>query len=531
MTTQPHEDKVIGGVHEGLPTEAIIEACKTHAEAKIRIRRQDAKNHWSFVTSNVIMPTIEMLDLEAWVSDRAGGGRFRIDAVSPSDPTVTVVRSFMLTGEGPPKKFSGGEDSGGSMNRNDDPQSTDAVSKLALNARADARRDVEHERTRREEQERRHKADMDRIQRELETAREQARADREAARQEASRQQIESLRAEMAALRQAPAPRQGMSIAEVIGAVAAVTTALAPIAQAMIGAGTARKSSELQQQQLMMTQQNTMLTAMLNKPPESGMADFLKLLPAIMPFAQKFLEMKDPSKQAQMWGVLGEQMLVQAQLAGDMMRAMGDSQPEQAPWMPMVQQLFGGIERYAQLIYQSQTGQPAPGTQMQQAESQAEVVHGAPDGAMNASPGAPRAINPTPASAPPPNATQQEKIGHVLPQLPPHFHNQEWAEIIWFMLAGDVSNIGGIAEATTDLLIRLRDANALPPDLAGVFQDPNLIGPSFVYLIPMEPSFRDRVFKATVAVLRAPAGAPPPPGNGHSEVPDPFVQPAPTRVM
>lgn len=524
MNDQPTTTSTVKSGHtlNDIPVDLIVEASKSHSMVRIGVRRRDGKGRWSYITSNVPMETMALLDLPAWLNERCGGGEYRIEVKGEDDPSLMPVPAFLVPLEGPPKKYQNPGEVPVNSDRGSDGNGSDSVmSRMAEKSRIEARSDVQNERRLREESERRHKAEMDRMKAELDRQREENREREERAREAAHRAEIQGLRDLISQGQQRPQT----NIMELMSALA---TALVPIGTAMITASSNRRAAEMQQQQTMITSQNQMLATILSQKPSES--ELTKLLPTLIPLAKTFMEMRDPSKQAEMWSVMGDQMLTQAQLAGDMIRAIAEQQPDQPAWMPMATELFAGVERYAKYIYQAQHGGGGePPTSMQSAGPQ--LVPGAPDGAVNAQPNG--SMPPQkPASAPPENASLPEKVGHVLNQLPPCFQNQEWGEIVYFMIAGDTANIGGIAHAIVDLLVKLQEANAVPQELYPVYEDPTQIGPRFIFLIPVKSAdYRDKVMKATLAALRQAHGDT---SNGSGNVQyeeEEEEEQQPTRVM
>lgn len=495
-----------------IPREDIIEASKHHSECRMRLKRRDSKNRWSTMTSNVIYTVIDLLNIDEWINKQSGGGDYRIETEAVDDPTRYVVKPFMCAIEGPSRRFIAlGEDRNAmdSHNRHGtnytgsgDPEADGPTARMAQAARQEGRRDLETSNRLREEERGKHDEEVKRMQREHDRLREEMR-------ENMARLSEESHKREMLALRDLITSRQSEPQRSSIDW-APLAAALVPLGTALITNGQNRRTTEMEQSTAMAASNNHMITALMAKPQNES--EFMKILPVLVPLAQNFLSMRDPSKQAEMWSVLGEQMLTQASLAGEMMQSIAASQPDAPPWMGMVTELFGGVERYAQTILENQQGgapRPPP-------DPATEIVQGTPEGAVPAA--ADGAAPMRPATPPSAAASQDEKMTHVMPQLPVHFQNREWAEIIYFILMGDTSNIAGIGEATAALLEKLREAGAVPPELYPVFNDPSQIGPLFLDLIPCEQEYRHKLVRATLSVMRSPvsqtAAAPSTGSNG-----------------
>jgi hypothetical protein len=518
-----------------IPRDDIIEASKHHSDCRMRVKRRDNKNRWAMMTSNVNQPVIELLNIDEWIGKCAGGGEYRIETEVIDDPSRFVVKPFMCAIEGPSRKFVPPGEDRNDMDSHHRPNFTGSgdaepettTGRMAREALDAQRHAFETEKRLREEERRKHSDEAKRMQREQDRLREEMRENMDRMSEEAHKREMQSIR-ELITTRQNEPARPAPDWA-------ALAVALAPIGVALIEAGHNRRASEMEQSTVMATSNNQMITAFMSKPQNES--ELIKLLPTLVPVLQSFLSMRDPSKQAEMWSVLGEQMLTQASLAGEMMQSIAASQPDAPPWMGMVTELFGGIERYAQAILENQQG----GSTRTAKKPSSEIVQGTPEGAVPASAdGAPPM---RPATEPAAGTSQEEKMAHVMPQLPSHFQNREWAEIIYFILMGDTSNIGGIGEATAELLEKLREAGAVPPELYPVFEDRAKIGPLFFDLVPCAADYRYKLVRATLSVMRGPASKPTAAPNIGNNGPGPsgMVEPpeeariggpgSPTRTM
>jgi len=97
--------KTVGEV----PVDAIREAAKHVPEILIRVKRRNARGQLANVAgmSGIRKPTLDLLDIETWVGDTLGGGNFRIEVASATNPMEEPpIPPFAFEVEGPPKMHS-----------------------------------------------------------------------------------------------------------------------------------------------------------------------------------------------------------------------------------------------------------------------------------------------------------------------------------------------------------------------------------------------------------------------------------------
>lgn len=94
--------KTVGEV----PVDAIREAAKHVPEVLIRVKRRNARGQLANVAgmSGIRKPTLDLLEIETWVADTLGGGNFRIEVASATNPMEEPpIPPFAFEVEGPPK--------------------------------------------------------------------------------------------------------------------------------------------------------------------------------------------------------------------------------------------------------------------------------------------------------------------------------------------------------------------------------------------------------------------------------------------
>ena len=164
-------------------------------------------------------------------------------------------------------------------------------------------------------------------------------------------------------------------------------------------------------------------------------------------------------------------------------------------------------------------GQPVPPQQPpQQAPQGPQVTPGMPPPARMA--------------PPPETGTPEQRVDHVMRQLPPHLQTPEWANVVYYLLLEAEANVGGIAESVAGHIENLTRLRTLPEPLWPIPADPRNIGPLVFDLVPTSDEYRAKCFSETVHELmpEGEAVVTPAPSNGagHPDVGDP---PADARVV
>jgi hypothetical protein len=86
-----------------VPIDQIRDAMTRTPEVIVTVKRQNARGQWGSVASAMRKPTAELAALDDWLMSHGGGGKYRISATDPADPTSEVVPAFIVEIEGQPR--------------------------------------------------------------------------------------------------------------------------------------------------------------------------------------------------------------------------------------------------------------------------------------------------------------------------------------------------------------------------------------------------------------------------------------------
>lgn len=87
-----------------IPSEAIIEAAKSFETCHVRVTRQNSQKQWQTILNGDEMPVMELLNIDKYLDQLTGGGRYRIEAKNPSGVApLYVVTPFFVHVEGQPR--------------------------------------------------------------------------------------------------------------------------------------------------------------------------------------------------------------------------------------------------------------------------------------------------------------------------------------------------------------------------------------------------------------------------------------------
>lgn len=463
--------------HPGIPREQIAESMKSYSDCMVRITRRGEFGRIASITSRQRMPVPELLTLDDYCTDKAGGGTYRIEATDPSNPATLVVPVFEFTVEGPPKPFGapaepprggyyapGGPRYGvpreqrvGLHPRDLSTHNADDVA-LEMGERMNTLRLEE-----RQEREAEKRAALER----------QERLERENAELRKSMQKVQDdakearFEARIAEIKAAAGTKSSLDWNAVAAFGASV---LVPIVTTLIQSGQSRHAHLAETQHKSTEQHTALLTAVLGKP--SGGLDLpaiISALTALGPMIKPWIENKSPAAQAKLISAAGEQILAQTSMAAQLIQQMQDSQGEDSPWVRLAKSALEAGETIAGALLDRQTQAIAP------IEARAEVVSRAPRqvvGMPTASVApppipAPRAMAPAPARGESP----EQKMQRIMQAAPPHLQSQDWATIVYHLGVEAQASVEDIAEAVTKLLFSLDDHHALPEAFGDVLSD------------------------------------------------------------
>jgi hypothetical protein len=179
--------------------------------------------------------------------------------------------------------------------------------------------------------------------------------------QEIQRQQMEALKAEIAAARQQPAPKQDN--------IAPMVAALVPVLTAIVQSMSQRAQAATAAQQDVMKMQMEGIKTMLTVPSKTGKEpDLYKMLvdlaPVVMPLLTKILDDRGsmPGKMAELIGTLGENNMHMLSMVSEFMKA---NDTGESPTMAIIRQAIdGGLELAKQMTNVSRAAATAGSPQL-----------------------------------------------------------------------------------------------------------------------------------------------------------------------
>lgn len=487
-------------ISEEIPREEIIEAAKSFAEVRLRIRRNSARGHWATVTGSIMMPTRDLLVIDDWLREQAGGGNYRVDTTDPQDPGRTPVKPFMVRLEGPEKHFTGGpvdeapygsypaqpvphfRNAGGpTLPRNDPASPRNFMSRtpdqIASQGWDDTRRERDEERRARSQERKAHEEEQRKMRAELDLVRQQmAESAREADRR--------ALEAKIEALQHQKPPQ--IDWAPIIVGVAPIVTALISASgarsQEAIAAAAARESQSLELTKTMITSRGN---------TEGALDQLLKVAPLVTPLITRLLDQKDPSKMADLYATVSDAQMTSASLQAQLFQMLSEGQGGDPPWMPIVTTLGEVAENMAQAMMQETGARRAhPGD-----PAVPQIVDAAPPGAQPAQPVA--AAQP---AAGPDEDPRVNAMNQVMATLPQYLQSQEWATIVYHLLGEAESAVHDIAE---QILIEITKSGA--PQLVAVQSDLTAIQGAFLDGLPLSPAYKQMIVQEMVRQHATPA--------------------------
>lgn len=512
-----------------IPREAIIEACKSYSDVKLRIRRNSSRGHWATVTGSIMMPTRELLDIDDWLREQAGGGNFRIDTTDPQDASRVVIKPFMVRIEGPERNFNGGQgdDPGGysgsypagapqhfqspggrpSLPRNDprnDPANprnfmARTPDQIASEGWNESRRERDEERRGRHTERKAHEDEQRKMRGEMDRLREQMAETARVADRKALEAKIEALQNQKTHIDWAPL------VIGVAPIVIAMIEASGKRSAETIAASASREGSSLELTKAMIASQGN---------SDGALDQLMKLAPLAMPLVTRILDQKDPSKMADLYATVSDAQMTSAALQAQLFQSLNEGQGGEPAWMPIVTTLGQAAEDLAAAMMK-QAGSP-------------EIVSAPPPGAQPAGPGA--AAQPAqpgqPPQPPPEGDARVAAMNQIMDGLPPYLHSQEWANIVYHLIGEVDAVLPDLAEAIMVEVTRsgAEELVAVQNDLTaiqGAFLDrvQAVCGPLGMRLSPeyqqkvLQEMIRQATSPAQPAATEAPQEAPQPNGS------------------
>ena len=490
-----------------VPYDLITEAAKTHQSVLCKVRRTTPRGQWATVCPTITKPTLDLLTIEDWLRDLAGGGAYQIATFNPSNPSERVVQPFMANVEGPPRTanihgapagapvspptFQGGAEMRDFDRYHRDPPAWERPPDAVAS---------EHARERTVElraRETRWNAERDRLEQKLEDLQRQLSEERRQSEQRMSQEAIRNLESRIADMGNR---RQNFDM----NGVAAVIAATVPLFTGLLSTGRDRASSasdaQFRLQEMHQQGINSLLSAITahnaNRPDMGAMLDrVVALIPAVAPIARAWFEERSPARTADLITNMSTANLeTLGMLANFMQEALPDN--SENPWVQVVQRGIGSL------------------TEMMERATQAMSPPQRHAGAFSADAGGEDEPQQQPTSRGP---TTPEEITQMImqsPQLHPALKAAGWRKI--FLALHKQAHPGQVAEEIADALDLLARDGKLPPFLADVFavERPSRYLAALLYQLPIaqNPLYVSAVLDA-FDIACAPAVVTPPPAQ------------------
>ena len=497
------------------PRELILEAKKNHTECRVDIRRRASKGQWN-QCEHWMLDVGELLTIEDRLRQWGGGGDYRVHATDPATGN-DVVPAFMVNLEGASKPFRDpsaapevpfgtsytpqavidgirnryaatrrleplsfappreGRDEGAKQKYASDELAVREIDRLC--AELD-RKESSYEALRKEldESKRKHLETVESLRDELRQMRDSVK-DREI---EARQRELE-VRLETASKNRL----------DLVGLMAAA----APILTAVMQNGASTRTAAAEAQARSQEQTMTLLTSMATAK-DGTMSELVKLAPVLMPMVQQMMEARGPKAQAEIMQMMADQILTQTSMTAQVMQMAAENQPQDSPLAMLFQQVGGALERSAEVLARS-----AASEQQQERPQQPVHVH------ANAPPAQVQAG----AQTEPIEAVQERELVDpdvaalpVWTRVSRSFHTAEWANLVHFMERG--STIEPLAVAICGQLENLDRIGITPPELRGVFEEPELLKTALLDHLDIaqsQPAYVDKLYEAIARELGA----------------------------
>lgn len=280
---------------------------------------------------------------------------------------------------------------------------------------------------------------------------------------------------------------------------APVLSALAPVLTAMLTSGRDVTAKAAESQTQLMT---TLLQTQAQNKNSQGLEMVKALAPVVTPLILEMVKARGPEAQAKAYETLAESSMQQIAMMAQFLQTMAQSQGEQSPWLPFIQQAISGIMEtigtYLESKKQAQATSPPriiaggravplpppptaqaarPPAQAAQAAQGPAVVDGpspATVGATyhtaSATPAAPAAPATPPKAAGQPSPKLLVEAMMMSPQLPAEYKTPEWREL--FLAIHKLEPVEQVAQKFVDHCAELAQGARLPPGLHDLFEDP-----------------------------------------------------------
>jgi hypothetical protein len=337
------ENAVTAPTTEGIPHDLINERLvNTYEYVNVSAKRQNDRGQWAMLCKNTQYEPMELHKLDATIEDRYGGGQFHIEVNAPD--TFKNLLRFKFRIEGIPKmpKPLAGLPTGTSphgasglmgIGMPTSSFNSDEVAMAQLQKKEDELKEAHEARKKLEKQL------LDQQQQILKIE-----AKRESDKRES---EVAALRAEMHALKNAPAPVSKPVDWLGIAAVAA------PIVTGMFALLQDSRKTEAETQRAMLAQQQQaqqqLMLALTTPKPGFDLKEAIALGTTVLPLLKDFMDGKreDPTKMAEVLASMNESSMGMLSMVSEFLDRHASETPEN-PWLKVAQQ---GVE---QLITVSQ---------------------------------------------------------------------------------------------------------------------------------------------------------------------------------
>ncbi len=485
-----------------VPVELIREAAASYQQVMVRVKRQTPRGTWATIGPSVLKDTLELASIDSWLREIAGGGKYRVEALDPSDPTRPVVPSYWVEVEGSPRpiastraQFAQGQQpaappgmmappfaatqpafggGGGFRTPNwagpDEPaqldpsqfmtQTPDAIAQEQTRA---LRVELAEARSQREQERDQLTLEL-RSMREAQAASEKRHADEMAQRdKESFQREMEMMREQIRSPNAPPATPPSTNFAELMAAVA-------PVMTAFVQSGTDRTAAANQLQQASMESNSKALTTFMTaKKGDGEMVKLFEVLAtAVLPMVVTMMESKSPSKMAEVISTMGENNMTQLSLLSQFMQQMMGGEADN-PWMTVVQQGIKSITDVAEQM--AEVGRESAGTG--RVGFPVPTTGAAQQPQPQQTPGQQQAV---------PADMSPQDIANAIQQtagIPKELTTKPWFDV--FVALHGRDEPAAVAKQIATLIETCHEGRTMPPMFVGFFESDN--DPS-TYLLP-----------------------------------------------
>lgn len=540
-----------------IPYSEINDAQKSYSSVSVRVTRRNERGVLATIYNRILKQTQELAEIDGWLGQMAGGGKYTIYASNPENPAQLVLPAFEVNVEGAPRMplrpdaphgsvpaYGGGPYEGGSgpqgvppwaggtdpmvsgyeqpvvqpthyhqprdggpprtFRERPAPGATLASDQVLM--RQVAEREAEIARLRHEaaERERARDAESKRLQAEIDRIKEDAR-DR------AHKAEMDALRAEMRMSREAGAAPKGLDL----DGIAKLVAAVAPI---LIGKGDAVTQGLAMQQSAM---QQTMQLALSQAQRPSELNTILeKYGPMLIPALRDMVTAAqgNPEKEVQLINALAEQQMANVGMMAQMIEQFAsDKAGEDHPIVGVIRQGLEGAVAMGQAYLQQKQVEALQQAQQQRAiPADGEVIDERPRQPQHQQQPRPQPQPPRP--APPQNVAAMEPM---LAMLPASFQTTEWRALLIALHQQPQVDVESVATLFAHHVQHLLVFQMLPVELSAITTDPRGTLTTMLQFMPIAqtaPQYAKAIVDRVVELLvlagvaapqHAPNGAPP----------------------